>query len=59
MSPKQVWSRCLVTREPSCFLSVTWCGEVLYGLGVQGIEGLMHFCALFLPSVAVASQQDF
>jgi hypothetical protein len=35
MSPEQVWSRHLVARETSCFLSVTWFREALYRLGVQ------------------------
>jgi hypothetical protein len=56
-SPKQVWSRCLVVREPSCFLSVTWLGEALCGLGVQGVG--VFFLVVFLPSVAPASQQNF
>jgi hypothetical protein len=59
MSPKQVWSRHLVTREPSSFLSVAWCGEVLYGLGVQCVKVLILFGALFLTRVAPVSQQDF
>jgi hypothetical protein len=59
MSPKQVWSQLLVVQEPSCFLSVRWRGEALYGLGVQGVEVSILFVALFLPSVAPASQQDF
>jgi hypothetical protein len=37
-SPKQVRSQHLSAREPSCFLSVTWHGEALYGLGVQGVR---------------------
>jgi hypothetical protein len=36
--PKQVWSRHLAAQEPSCFLSVTWHGEALYQLGVQGVK---------------------
>jgi hypothetical protein len=59
MSPKQFWSWCLAVWEPSCFLSVTWHGEALYGLGVQSAAVLILFGALFLPSVAPASQQDF
>jgi hypothetical protein len=59
MSPKQVWSLCLLVWEPSCFLSVTWCGEALYGLGVQGFKVLIHLGAFYLPSVASVSQQDF
>jgi hypothetical protein len=41
VSPKQVWSRCLEVSESSCFLSVTWHGEALYGLGVQGVRVLL------------------
>jgi hypothetical protein len=59
MSPKQVWSWCLVAWEPSCFLSVMWHEESLYGLGVKGVEVLILLCAFFLPSVAPASQQSF
>jgi hypothetical protein len=36
-----------------------WGEEALYGLGVQGVEVLILLGALFLPSVAPASQQDF
>jgi hypothetical protein len=59
VSPKQVWSRCMVVREPSCFLSVTWHGEALYGLGVRDVGVLLLLGGFFLPSVAPASQQDF
>jgi hypothetical protein len=59
MSPKQVWSWYLVVQEPSCFLSVTWCGEAFYRLAVQGIKILILFGALFPPSAAPASQQEF
>jgi hypothetical protein len=58
-SPKQVWSWSLVTWEPSWFLSVMWCGEALYGLGVQGVGVLLLLGGFFLPSVAPVSQQDF
>jgi hypothetical protein len=47
-----------VAWEPSCFLSVTWHGEVFYRVGVQDVEVLI-LGAFFLPSVAPASQQDF
>jgi hypothetical protein len=53
-----VWSaKCLPSRfgtsvwwrqQPSDFLNVIWCGEVFYGLGVQGVEVLILLCALFL-----------
>jgi hypothetical protein len=59
MSPKQVWSWHLALQEPSCFLSVMWCGEALYVLGVQGVEVLILLGALFPPSVAPVSEQDF
>jgi hypothetical protein len=36
-----------------------WCGEALYGLGVQGVKVLTLLGALFLTSVGLASQQDF
>jgi hypothetical protein len=36
-----------------------WHGESLYRLGVQGEVVLIFLGALFLPSVASASQQDF
>jgi hypothetical protein len=58
-SPKQVWRWCLVSWEPSCFLSVTWCGEALYQLGVQGVKVLILLGALFPPSVAPVFLQDF
>jgi hypothetical protein len=46
-------------QQPSCFLSVTCCGEAFYRLGAQGIEVLIFLSALYLPSVAPVSQQDF
>jgi hypothetical protein len=58
-SPKQVRSWHLVVQEPSCFLSVMWYGETFHRLGVQGVEVLILLGALFLPSVAPVSQQDF
>jgi hypothetical protein len=36
-----------------------WHREAFYGLGVQGVEVLMLFGALLLPSVAPVSQQNF
>jgi hypothetical protein len=59
MSLKQVWSQCLVAQGLSCFLSVTWHREAVYGLGAQGVEALISLGAFFLPSMAPASQQDF
>jgi hypothetical protein len=58
MSPKQVWSQCLVVQQLSCFLSVT-CGEAFQGLGVQGVKVLIPLAALFPPSVVPTSQQSF
>jgi hypothetical protein len=56
MSPEQVWSPHLAVWEPSCFLSVMWCRETFYGLGVQGVKALIPLGAFFLASVAPASQ---
>jgi hypothetical protein len=47
------------STELSCFLSVTWHGEILYRLGVQCVKVLILLGTLFLPSMAPASQQDF
>jgi hypothetical protein len=58
-SPKQVWSSCLVAQELSCFLSVRWHVEALYGLGFQGVGLLILLGGFFLPSVAPVSQQNF
>jgi hypothetical protein len=33
--------------------------EAFHMLGIQGIEGLILFGAIFLPSVAAMSQVDF
>jgi hypothetical protein len=44
-------------QQPTWFLSITWCGEAFHGLGVQGVEVLILFGALFPPSVAPESQQ--
>jgi hypothetical protein len=59
MSPKQVWSLRLAVQEPSCFLSVMWHGEALYGLEVQGVEVLILLGASFLPSVAPSVSARF
>jgi hypothetical protein len=37
--------------------NVVW--QSFVGLRVQGVKVLILLCALFLPSVAPASQQDF
>jgi hypothetical protein len=55
VSPKQVWNQHLAAQQ-SCFLSATWHGEAFHRLGVQDVEGLILFAALFLTSVAPASQ---
>jgi hypothetical protein len=56
MSPKEVWSRHLEAWEPSCFFSVTWCGEALYGLAAQGVDVLIllaaFFCQVWLQCVS-------
>jgi hypothetical protein len=64
-----VWpAECLPSRfgvgvwwwwQPSCFLSVPWCGEAFYGIGVQGVDILILFGALLSPSVAPGYQQGF
>jgi hypothetical protein len=41
------------------FSQCVWYGEALYGLGIQGVEVLILLGALFLQTVAPASQQDF
>jgi hypothetical protein len=41
-----------VMWEPSCFLSVTWCGGVLYWLEVQDFGVLFLLFVFFLPHVA-------
>jgi hypothetical protein len=46
-------------QEPSCFLSVTWCGEVLHGLGVKGFGVLILLGGFFLPRAVLVSQQNF
>jgi hypothetical protein len=56
MSHKQVWNQHLAVWEPSCFLTVMWHGEALYGLGVQGVEVLIFLGDFFLPRVDPASQ---
>jgi hypothetical protein len=55
MSPEQFWSWRLVAQDPSCFLSVTWHGEALYGLGVQGVEVLILLGAFFFFSAKCGS----
>jgi hypothetical protein len=64
-----VWSaKCLPSRfgadglwwwQPTCFLRVTWHEEAFYVLGIQGVEVFILLGALFLQSVAPASQQSF
>jgi hypothetical protein len=41
------------------FLSATWHGEALYGLGDQGVGVLFILGGFFWPSVASVSRQDF
>jgi hypothetical protein len=57
VSPKQVWSSQahLAAWDPSYFLSVTWRGEALCGLGVQAVGVSLILGGFFLPSVAPAS----
>jgi hypothetical protein len=58
MSPKQVWSWWLVVQD-SYFLSVKWCEEALYGLGVPGVKVLILLVAFFLTSVAAGLSKIF
>jgi hypothetical protein len=46
-------------QQPSFFLSVMWHGEAFYGLWIQGVEVLILFGSLYLPSVAPVSKQHF
>jgi hypothetical protein len=36
-----------------------WCGEVFYGLDVQGVRVLLLVGNFIMPNVAPVSQQDF
>jgi hypothetical protein len=56
-SSKQVWSWHLAVQESSSFLSVTWRGEALYRLRVQGVRVLLHL--VFFCKVSPASQQNY
>jgi hypothetical protein len=58
-SPKQVGSWHLVVQEPSWFLRISWCGEAMYGLEVQGYRSFASSWWFFLPGVSLATQQDF
>jgi hypothetical protein len=44
-------------QESSSFLSVTWRGEALYRLRVQGVRVLLHL--VFFCKVSPASQQNY
>jgi hypothetical protein len=50
-SIKQVWSRHLAAWETSCFFSITWCGEALYGLGGLGCRSLNSSWCFFFCQV--------
>jgi hypothetical protein len=58
-SPKQVRSWHLVVQEPSWFLHISWCGEAMCGLGVQGYQSFASSWWYFLPGVSLMTQQDF
>jgi hypothetical protein len=45
--PKQIWSQHLEVQEPFWFLNVTWCGEALCRLGVQGIKVVLLLGGFF------------
>jgi hypothetical protein len=59
VSPKQVWSWHLVAHEPSCFLSVMWHEEALYGLRVWAVGVLLLLggfpCQVCLQSLSKVS----
>jgi hypothetical protein len=55
MSPKKVWSQCLVAVAALLFSQYKWHGEAFCRLWFQGVEILILFGALFPPSVAPAS----
>jgi hypothetical protein len=59
MSPKQVWSWQLVVAAALLFSQCNVVWRSFCGLVVQGVEVLILLGALFLPSVAPASKQDF
>jgi hypothetical protein len=61
MSPKQVWSQHLEVQEPSCFLSVTWCGvkKLCIGWGVQGIKILNLLGACFFAKCGSSVSERF
>jgi hypothetical protein len=40
----------LEVQEPSCFLSLTWHGEVLYGLGVRGVRVVLLLGVFFFSA---------
>jgi hypothetical protein len=56
MSPKQDWSQGLVVQQPSCFLSVMWCEEAFYRLGIQVLKFwfslLLYFCQVWLQCLS-------
>jgi hypothetical protein len=49
VSPEQVWSWPLVAQKSSWFLSVTWCGEALCRLRVQGV-GVLLILGVFISA---------
>jgi hypothetical protein len=58
-SPKQVWSQYLVAKEPSCFFSITWHGEALYGLRVQGVRVLILLGSFFSANCSSSISAKF
>jgi hypothetical protein len=59
VSPKQFRSQHLASSEPSCFPCITWPGEAMSRLGVQGCRSFASSWWFFLPVVSLASQKDF
>jgi hypothetical protein len=61
ISPKQIWSWCLVEVVALLFsqYNVAWKSFLRLGIQVSGVEILILLGSLYQPSVSSASQQDF
>jgi hypothetical protein len=57
--PKQGRSWCLVAREPSRFLHLTWWGHAMSRLGVWRSRSFACSWWFFSPGVSPASLQEF
>jgi hypothetical protein len=56
---KQSGSWCLVVREPSWFLHLTWSGDAMHGLGMWRSWSFASSWWFFLPGISPVSLQDF